>query len=266
MHDLRNQQLDDCSSCNKEYANIWRYLRKRIKKYVIGPAHSLHSSLVNDWLLYECGACSNKLLLKNHFSSSSFNTRFDINYRFITQADMQVLNAWTARSFPAQSIFEEKMTDIGASPKQWYEEGEITPCKVVHKNADVFPCVEYVNPETPPLPNRKVSNAEEPSFWSKYQGIILLEEVAKIEPSPFAMSYSVRANYEDYYFPMVERVSAAFLNIKDKSGNMVTINVPPSHWCDDEAFDNQTAEPISTSEGDYHSILKPFSKPLYVLV
>ena len=265
MPHLLNHTLDECNSCSKEYSSLWKFFLKRTNSY--SSQWKMICRLPTEgWKMLQCPDCANALVIKEPLTRPTFNSRYEINYRFISEQDAKFVIRWSRSEQNIPNFMQPILKEIGASNAQWYEESSKTPCSVTLKTGETLDCVECVFAHSPPIPNRKRSSIEEASFWDGYQQVILIDEVEEIAHSPYAMSKELRLNYEKYCFPGVERRSAAFLNIKDHLGNIVSTSVPPPIWCDDERFAHLSAKPIKTGENDGQAILKPFTKDVSVLI
>ena len=195
------------------------------------------ASPFTNWMLYSCHSCTNFLVIQHEYRGT------DLGYRFLSAKEGALIIKWNTRS-SAFDEFNEIIKRIGAS----LDGLSSTPCKVTLKDGTQLACVEHIIPKDPPFDDRKDHGIAKDRFWHyRYEGIVLFEEIDKLEPSPLAFPLNVRAGYERFKYQVdVERFATMeFVTVEDALGRRISIPTPPSNWCTASDFDINSARCIS---------------------
>lgn len=244
MLDLHRFKDYSAKSCN--HRRLRSYLLDRLTPVNFDPQTKALSA---SWVSYVCPECGDYLLRElDHGGENSPRLG---NHRIITPEDMRVVELWAGDQLGVSNEQRKVLDSIGTT-FNWRRMEGLVPCQVTLKSGEVFSHVDFLGKiAEPPCTNR---NPEETSyrshFWSDYAGIIIAKEIAKVEPSPFALSWEARdpQSYRPFECGMVERSHASCVNVKDKNGQMICVDTPPYHWFHQPGFDFASARPMPTTE------------------
>ena len=117
MHNLTNQTLEECVSCNKEYNDLWVFFHKRTKSY--SSQWKITSNLPKGWQMLQCPECTNALLVKENLTRPTFNSRYEINYRFVSEQDANFAIRWNQSKQEAPNSIKLILKEIEASTAQY---------------------------------------------------------------------------------------------------------------------------------------------------
>jgi hypothetical protein len=194
----------ECENCRTEHGKLWQFFSRRTKSFT--PTFAKIKDIDSRWCLYQCPKCSNLLAwdtLSGHTSSYDVAPR----YKFLAAEDLAFINQWHNRKWALNS---EQKTFLKTELPAFYPTdppGEISlPCQITTQDNKVFQAGLTYSSNLIPINNKWQTKAEPEAF--KFQFVVFIDEIKKIERSPYAFPLEVRKNFDKYYIPGEERLRA----------------------------------------------------------
>jgi hypothetical protein len=142
-------------------------------------------------------------------TQSGHTSSYDVapRYKFLAAEDLTFINNWLNRKWALNS--EQKNFLKTELPAHYFTDppGKSTlPCQITTQDNKIFPAALTCASNLIPLNNKWQTKAEPESF--KFQFVVFIDEIKKIERSPYAFPLEVRKNFDKYYVAGEERLRA----------------------------------------------------------
>lgn len=197
-------QPKECAKCRAEHGKLWQFYSGRIKSFT--PSFSKIKDIDSRWRLYQCPACSNLFAwdsLSTHQPSGISTPR----YKFLPAEDLTLINHWLNKKW---TLTNEQKDFLRSEPPSFYASnppGEnAIPCQITTQDNKIFPAALAYTSTFIPLNNKWQTNSESEVF--NFQWVVFIDEVKKIERSPYAFPIEARKNIDKYLVPGEERLRA----------------------------------------------------------